>query len=60
MTHSTCTRCCCARCIIDRAMRTRQPLFVVPVLVFVGGVWVVKYVKDKIRYQKNKSRYEPL
>lgn len=57
MVHLTCTRCTCSKCVVGRAMRLRNPFVAIPVLVFIGGVWVVKHIKQVMKNKKNKDCY---
>lgn len=57
MAHTNCTRCTCGKCVVDRAMRIRNPIVAIPVLILIGGVWVMKCVKDVIKHKKNKDAY---
>ena len=61
MSHNTCTYCRCSKCVLNKAIRIRNPFVAIPVLVLVGGVWVVEYIKTVVRHKKAKDAcYEEL
>jgi hypothetical protein len=47
--------------VLNKAIRIRNPFVAIPVLVLVGGVWVVEYIKTVVRHKKAKDAcYEEL